>query len=130
MNKNKLYLGGRNLIKWYEYTMDNEEAKEDDIISEDSLDDENAAEEASNENIEDDENLLENSGLNDDDKALVADIMLRFQQASQDRVDSVFDKIAEDNAPKDDMSEEEIIASLCKPKQSTVDALIDQAKNS
>ena len=129
MNKNKLYLGNRNLIKWYEYTMDNGEATEEDIL------DEGAAEtdgEFSQSSLEEDENLLENSGLNDEDKALVEDILLRFQQASQDRVDSVFDSIAEDTnvSAQPEMSEEELIASLCAPKQNTVDDLVDRARNS
>lgn len=126
MNKNKLYLGNRNLIKWYEYTMDNNEASEDDIMVDESTEDSDSTELSKE---EEERIALENSGLDDADKALVEDIMLRFQQASQDRVDSVFESLGEDSSAGEELSEDELIASLCKPKQNIVDALVNQARN-
>jgi len=65
---------------------------------------------------------LANSGLSDVDQALVADIMARFKDAKQSSVDSVF-------ASTSEPSQEDLVASICAPKQNNVDDLVRQAKD-
>lgn len=60
-------------------------------------------------------------GLNLEEMDLYESIMAKFQDAKQDSVDNVF---ATANQP----SEDELVASICTPKQNNVDDLIKQAK--
>lgn len=61
---------------------------------------------------------LATTGLSEDDQALVADIMARFEQvkSAQANVDSLFST-----------TDEDIVSSVCAPKQNNVDDLIKKA---
>ena len=83
---------------------------------------------------EEEEIDLSASGLSEDDQNLVLDILARFADAHQDSVDSLFQNTEEatpevSSQPQQEMSEEELIASICAPKQTNVDALVKQAGN-
>lgn len=67
---------------------------------------------------------LATTGLSEDDQALVADIMARFEQvkSAQANIDNLFS--AEENNPA---SEEDLVSSICAPKQDNVDDLIKKA---
>lgn len=66
---------------------------------------------------------LSTTGLSEDDQALVADIMARFEQvkSAQANVDSLF------SGSDEPISEEDLVSSICEPKQNNVDDLIKQA---
>lgn len=108
----KAYFGGRSLYKWYEVniTDDSKEEASSDEVNPDSLEN------------DDEEIDLDQTDLSDDDKDLVMSIMAKFKDAHQDSVDSLFT-----SGPV--QSEEDLIASICAPKQSNVDSLVNQARN-
>lgn len=131
----------KKLIKWYEYQM-----KQD--IPEEAMPEEMPADNAAaaapepvastgcSEEVTgyDDEGIdLASSGLSEADQDLVASIMAKFADAKQNSVDDVFakanDAIAETAAPPaEEMSPDDLIASICAPKQSNVDSLVNQAR--
>ena len=79
---------------------------------------------------EEEEIDLSTTGLNDDEQALVADIMARFKEAKSLDVSDIVAAAAEEmNEPKaeQDMSQDELIAAICAPKQTVVDGLVSQA---
>lgn len=75
------------------------------------------------------------------DEDEVARIMAKFAEAKQNSVDDVFAQMAAQEAPPADTGEKDaaasdgqsdqdaLLASILKPKQSNVDALVQQAKN-
>ncbi len=84
------------------------------------------------EEMSDEEEIdLAETGLAEDEQALVADILARFKEAKQSSIDDLFAN-ASDDEPADSgssgqMSEEELIAAICAPKQNNVDALVNEA---
>ncbi len=142
----------KTLIKWYEYQMQmgnqpeqsptKEEfaAAAEEVLTEAGLDAGAAEETASaaggfgggEEEID-----LDAAGLSAEDQDLYASIMAKFQDAKQNSVDDVFamaneamaaDGDAEAAGAATDMSEEDLIASICAPKQNNVDDLVKQAR--
>ena len=83
---------------------------------------------------------LNAAGLSAEDQDLYASIMAKFQDAKQNSVDDVFamaneaiaaeggDAGAGDAGAASDLSEEDLIASICAPKQNNVDDLVKQAR--
>ena len=145
----------KSLIKWYEYQMqmgnqpeqpptkEELEAAAEEVLTEAGLDANNAAgvaEEAANAaagGFGDGEEIdLDAAGLSAEDQDLYASIMAKFQDAKQNSVDDVFamanEAIAAEGgdagAPAEELSEEDLIASICKPKQNNVDDLVKQAR--
>ena len=120
----------KNIIKWYEYNMaypdTPEEEKPEDIP--DTMEIQNMMEDMTTE-MEEEEIDLATTGLSEDEQALVADILERFKEAKQSSVDNLFANAAETAAPAADheLSEEELIAAICAPKQNNVDALVSEA---
>lgn len=147
----------KTLIKWYEYQMQmgnqpeqsptKEEfaAAAEEVLTEAGLD-AGAAEETASaaggfgdgaEEID-----LDAAGLSAEDQDLYASIMAKFQDAKQNSVDDVFAMAneaiaadgdagaagASDAGAGGDMSEEDLIASICAPKQNNVDDLVKQAR--
>jgi len=122
-----------NIIKWYEYKMESnpDENAEDESLeaSEDSL----LMEDGSESLDSTDDDMDELANMEGVDPDLVADIMARFRDAKQSSVDSLFMDVngsTEDTDTSDstsEMSEEELIASICAPKQSNVDAFVQTA---
>ena len=125
--------GSSSIIKWYQCHMvtDDEETEESaPALSEEVEEVINYIEEGEEEEID-----LSATGLSEDDQNLVLDILARFADAHQDSVDSLFqatEDVAPDSPaePQQEMSEEELIASICAPKQTNVDALVKQAGDS
>jgi hypothetical protein len=141
----------KTLIKWYEYQMQmgnqpeqsptKEEfaAAAEEVLTEAGLDAGAAEETASaaggfgdgEEEID-----LDAAGLSAEDQDLYASIMAKFQDAKQNSVDDVFamanEALAAEGgdigAPAEELSEEDLIASICKPKQNNVDDLVKQAR--
>ncbi len=143
-------LKSKRIIKWYEYNMqypeDENTASEDAEVKEEAPEDiPDAAEvqETLNTMIDEEEEIdLATTGLDESDQALVADIMARFKEAKQNTVDGLFSNasdIAEMSTDNDEssntsfddtpMSEEDLIAAICAPKQDNVDALIGEAQS-
>lgn len=121
--------GSSSIIKWYQcHMMTGDEGEESSPqLSEEVEDVINYIEEGEEEEID-----LSASGLSEADQDLVLDILARFADAHQDSVDSLFqnsDEITTEAAPAQELSEEELIASICAPKQSNVDALVKQAED-
>ena len=114
-----------NIIKWYEYTMEDPNANDEMAEDTDTAIDDS---EELNTDLSDELDDLENiEGVDPD---LLADIMSRFRDAKQSSVDSLFMEAEEiNNAASGVMSEEELIASICAPKQSNVDAFVQTARN-
>ena len=122
----------KNIIKWYEYNMacpgGNETDKPADIP--DSMEIQDIMEDMATE-MEEEEIDLASTGLSDDEQALVADILERFKEAKQSSVDDLFASAAAESseapAQERELSEEELIAAICAPKQNNVDALVSEA---
>ena len=120
------------IIKWYEYTMDDGKSKEaePEETSEETSEPEEIVEDTARHYddsmpCDDEEEIdLATTGLDDADQALVLDIMNRFKEAKQSSVDSLFETSSEDPESNDDL-----IASICAPKQSNVDALVQEARD-
>lgn len=142
-----LSTGNSNIIKWYEYKIksqeemaSNQSIDDSDINSENSMNEsysDNTNEDFSDENVEiygpDEEEIdLANSGLNDDEQALVADILARFSEAKsiQGNVDNVINQYGDTNEvnSNETPSEEDLVSSICAPKQNNVDDLIKMAR--
>ena len=119
----------KNIIKWYEYIMTDPNAANEEKPADipDTAEVQNMMEDV-NAEIEDEKIDLASTGLSEDDQALVADILERFKEAKQSSVDNLFAN-AEATAPAPDheLSEEELIAAICAPKQNNVDALVQEA---
>ena len=124
----------KSLIKWFEYNMAPkqepappapEEPVNAPVMEEASsapITDENAA-------FGDEEEIdLATTGLSEDDQDLVASIMAKFKEAKQSSVDDVFAKANEAVEAANQPTEEELVASICTPKQNNVDDLIKQAR--
>lgn len=83
------------------------------------------------EELSDDEEIdLTQVGLEEDQQALVADILARFKEAKQNSVDDLFANAAAESetaSGSGQMSEEDLIAAICAPKQNNVDALVNEA---
>jgi outer membrane biosynthesis protein TonB len=80
----------------------------------------------------DEEVDLATTGLSEDDQALVADIMARFKEAKSLNVDSIVASATEEmnaanTADTSDMSQDELIAAICAPKQHQVDDMVSRA---
>ena len=140
-----------NIIKWYQYKIvSDEDLNESDSDSE-NMDSVNSLEDTDGENsestsfddpdhiptIEEDAARL-GIELDDDNKDLVADILSRFKDAQQSSVDSLFSDINNDlsfDSPdniatnQEPMSEEDLIRSICAPKQNNVDQFVKQASD-
>lgn len=123
--------GTSSIIKWYQCHMctGDEDKEEAPALSAEVEDVITYIEEGEEEEID-----LSASGLSEDDQNLVLDILARFADAHQDSVDSLFQNTEEatpevSSQPQQEMSEEELIASICAPKQTNVDALVKQAGN-
>lgn len=113
-----LHKGRSAIIKWYQVNMESEESAKSDDGESPAESDESGEEEID----------LASTGLSEDDQALVLDIMARFADAHQDSVDSIVNAaVEEENSSA--MSEEELIASICAPKQSNVDSLVRKAES-
>ena len=116
----------KTVIKWYEYKMTypDDESEE---IAEDIPDAEEV--QKSLEELSDEEEIdLTQIGLEEDQQALVADILARFKEAKQSSVDDLFASANEgSDTGSGQMSEEELIAAICAPKQDNVDALVSEA---
>ena len=116
----------KTIIKWYEYKMTypDDESEE---IGEDIPDAEEV--QKSLEELSDEEEIdLTQIGLEEDQQALVADILARFKEAKQSSVDDLFASANEgSDTGSGQMSEEELIAAICAPKQDNVDALVSEA---
>ena len=142
-----LSTGNSNIIKWYEYKIksqeemaSNQSIDDSDINSENSMNEsysDNTNEDFSDENVEiygpeEEEIDLANSGLNDDEQALVADILARFSEAKsiQGNVDNVINQYGDTNEvnSNETPSEEDLVSSICAPKQNNVDDLIKMAR--
>lgn len=142
-----LSTGNSNIIKWYEYKIksqeemaSNQSIDDSDINSENSMNEsysDNTNEDFNDENVEiygpDEEEIdLANSGLNDDEQALVADILARFSEAKsiQGNVDNVINQYGDTNEvnSNETPSEEDLVSSICAPKQNNVDDLIKMAR--
>lgn len=136
-------LKSKRIIKWYEYKMQypDDETSENEFpeaVPED-IPDAMEVQETLNNMIDEEEEIdLATTGLDEDDQALVADILARFKEAKQNSVDDLFSAVLEDSASFDTssesavedtpMSEEELIAAICAPKQNNVDALVGEAR--
>ena len=115
----------KTIIKWYEYKMTypDDESEDEDIPDTEEV-------QKSLEELSDDEEIdLTQVGLEEDQQALVADILARFKEAKQNSVDDLFANAAAEEASQQ-MSEEELIAAICAPKQNNVDALVSEAYSS
>ena len=122
----------QNVIKWYEYRFvynsappqpEPEPEHQPEPIVETQVMQDNTA--GAEEEID-----LATTGLSEDDQALVADIMARFKEAkSFDVGDIVASAKEEMNEANDnsDMSQDELIAAICAPKQKAVDGMVSQA---
>ncbi len=111
----------KTIIKWYEYKMTYpEDEPEEDIPDAEEV-------QKSLEELSDDEIDLAQAGLEEDQQALVADILERFKEAKQNSVDDLFANAARDEQNAGQMSEEDLIAAICAPKQNNVDALVSEA---
>lgn len=114
-----------NIIKWYEYTM--EDPKANDEMAEDT---DAAIDDSEELNAESSDELDDLGNIEGVDPDLVADIMSRFRDSKQSSVDALFMEADENNsAASGEMSEEELIAGICAPKQSNVDAFVQTARN-
>ena len=125
----------KSLIKWFEYNMApkqepappvNEEPAKAPVTEEASsapITDENMAGFGDEEEID-----LATTGLSEDDQDLVASIMAKFKEAKQSSVDDVFAKANEAVEAANQPTEEDLVASICAPKQNNVDDLIKQAR--
>lgn len=122
----------QNVIKWYEYRFvynsappqpEPEPEPQPEPIAETPVMQENTA--GAEEEID-----LATTGLSEDDQALVADIMARFKEAKSfdvgDIVASAKEEMNEANV-NSDMSQDELIAAICAPKQKAVDGMVSQA---
>ena len=124
----------KNIIKWYEYNMAYpnapEEEKPEDIP--DTMEIQDMMEDMTME-MEEEEIDLATTGLSEDEQALVADILERFKEAKQSSVDNLFATAATETPASSEadheLSEEELIAAICAPKQNNVDALVNEAHN-
>ena len=122
----------QNVIKWYEYRFvynsappqpePEPEPQPEPIVETPVMQDNTAGAE---EEID-----LATTGLSEDDQALVADIMARFKEAKSfdvgDIVASAKEEMNEANV-NSDMSQDELIAAICAPKQKAVDGMVSQA---
>ena len=134
-NKKKKFFHKGNLIKWYEYKMqydtDEEDLKEkgEDKV-EDITDNASGGGEIPDYRRElSEEEFAQKMGeLNDDDQALVADILSRFSDAKQTLVDDLLEN-GTGNDSAGEPSEEDIISRICAPKQSNVDSLVNMARD-
>ncbi len=117
----------KTIIKWYEYKMTYPDDESEEEIAEDIPD----AEEVQNslEELSDEEEIdLTQTGLEEDQQALIADILARFKEAKQSSVDDLFASANEESGTgSGQMSEEELIAAICAPKQNNVDELVSEA---
>lgn len=120
----------QNVIKWYEYRFvynsappQPEPESQPEPIAETPVMQEKTA--GAEEEID-----LATTGLSEDDQALVADIMARFKEAKSfdvgDIVASAKEEMNEANV-NSDMSQDELIAAICAPKQKAVDGMVSQA---
>ena len=120
----------QNVIKWYEYRFvynsappQPEPEPQPEPIAETPVTQDNTA--GAEEEID-----LATTGLSEDDQALVADIMARFKEAKSfdvgDIVASAKEEMNEANV-NSDMSQDELIAAICAPKQKAVDGMVSQA---
>lgn len=128
----------KKIIKWYEYVMQypQDEAIPEEVVNEikNDLSDvmESTVSEEPGINLSSDEAImnkysdeevdLSTTGLSEDDQALVADIMARFAEAKQNSVDDLF------STANQKAKEDELISSICAPKQDNVDDLIKLAR--
>ena len=75
---------------------------------------------------------LDAAGLSAEDQDLYASIMAKFQDAKQNSVDDVFamanEALAAEGGDTGAHAEEDLIASICAPKQNNVDDLVKQAR--
>ena len=116
----------KTIIKWYEYKMTypDDESEDEDIPDAEEV-------QKSLEELSDEEEIdLTQVGLEEDQQALVADILARFKEAKQNSVDDLFANAAaesEEASGSGQMSEEDLIAAICAPKQNNVDALVSEA---
>lgn len=103
-------LKSKRIIKWYEYNMQypedensKNEASENDLAEEavsqampDDIPDAAEVQETLNDMIDNEEEIdLATTGLDENDQALVADILARFKEAKQSSVDDLFANNAE-----------------------------------
>jgi len=122
----------QNVIKWYEYRFvynsappqpEPEPEPQPEPIVETPVTQDNTA--GTEEEID-----LATTGLSEDEQALVADIMARFKEAKSfdvgDIVASAKEEMNEANV-NSDMSQDELIAAICAPKQKAVDGMVSQA---
>lgn len=132
MDNNKqlhIQLRKKTILKWYEYVMSNPEENIKDDITEHMV--EEIGERIEAEGLTSDEEIaarygdevvdLATTGLSEDEQALVADIMARFEQvkSAQANVDNLFSESSS--------SDEDLISSICAPKQNNVDDLVKKA---
>ncbi|MCR4990763.1 MAG: hypothetical protein K6A38_07870 [Lachnospiraceae bacterium] len=118
----------KNIIKWYEYKMcyPGEETEDENGDIPDTEEVQKSLEEMS----EDEEIDLSTTGLGEDEQALVEDILARFKEAKQNTVDDLFAGLNDEPSSEGEsapMSEEDLIAAICAPKQNNVDALVNEA---
>lgn len=76
---------------------------------------------------QDEEIDLSTAGLQDDEQELIESIMAKFKEAKQNTVDDLFANA--ETQDSNDLSEEDLIASICAPKQNNVDALVSEANS-
>ena len=121
------------IIKWYEYRFTPPAIQQPEPIPQPEPEPEPAPEpECATTANSDEEVNLAATGLSEDDQALVADIMARFKEAKSLNVDSIVASATEEMnaanaADTSDMSQDELIAAICAPKQTVVDGLVIQA---
>lgn len=107
-----------------------DESEESEMSKQDATEEENIHHYDDSVPCDDEEEIdLATTGLDDADQALVLDIMNRFKEAKQSSVDSLFESSAEDSENNVLDSEDDLIASICAPKQSNVDALVQEARD-
>lgn len=131
----KTNLNNIKVIKWYQYdaeglqqqlyearlkryNRDDEDAQEETPVAESSQPITNEA------YMDAGSSTTTDDGVNLDDE--VARIMAAFTNAKQNGVDSVFQSLNE--TPSSSESEEDLIASICAPRQNNVDALVAGAR--
>ncbi|SDA68101.1 hypothetical protein SAMN02910368_01999 [Lachnospiraceae bacterium G11] len=135
----------KTLIKWYEYQMqmgnqpEQSPTKEEFAAAAEEVLTEAGVNEGAAGGFGDGEEEidLDAAGLSAEDQDLYASIMAKFQDAKQNSVDDVFAMANEAIAAggdagaagtATDVSEEDLIASICAPKQNNVDDLVKQAR--
>ena len=114
----------RNIIKWYEYKMT---YPDDPAESSEDVPDSDEVRQTLEEMTQDEEIDLSTAGLQDDEQELIESIMAKFKEAKQNTVDDLFANA--ETQDSNDLSEEDLIASICAPKQNNVDALVSEANS-